>query len=124
MTKFDILYNSLINEDENVYMPGTKNTHSTREEIIRQIKQYVKDLQSGDNFDQTVQDVLETAVMLVRGGKLEHCLVMFSTFKKSLPQDVFNQLLTVAIEGNIDERLKSEFKSLVLPKMREAFKRG
>jgi oligoribonuclease NrnB/cAMP/cGMP phosphodiesterase (DHH superfamily) len=119
MTKFDNLFNSIINENEDRYMPGFKNTHSTKEEINSQINSYVQELQQSENFDQTVQDVIETAVMLIRGKRTEHCLEMFNIFKKVLPDDLYRRLLTTAVNGNIDERLKNEFKNIVLPTMKK-----
>ena len=95
MTKFDNLFNSIINENEDRYMPGSKNTHSTKEEINSQINSYVQELQQSENFDQTVQDVIETAVMLIRGKRTEHCLEMFNIFKKADLQTALSEMFRV-----------------------------
>lgn len=112
MNKFDALYNSLINEDET---PVSINTSDADVNALRLVQELQKSSSlPGDQFDKTVEKIVQTLVQYYDNKQLERCLILLNKLKQT-PQNVFERFLTVSINGDYNSELKSKFLGSVLP---------
>jgi len=104
MTKFDTLYNKLINEEV-----GYK-----YQDLYHQMQNIVKEvLEKGIN-PQTVETIAKFAV---QSGD-EMGIMLLSNLKQKLNSSEQNNLYTQLIEGMYDKDIKNEFVNNFLPKIR------